>query len=74
MKAAQFTRFGGPQVIEIVDAPVPLPDGGEVLIRVAASSMNSVDVAPREGRLGFVAGRSFPRGVGIDAFGIIESI
>jgi NADPH:quinone reductase-like Zn-dependent oxidoreductase len=74
VKSAQFHRFGGPGVIEIVEAPVPEVKAGEVLIRVAASSVNAVDASHRAGKLGFVAGRRFPQGLGIDAVGRVEKL
>jgi NADPH:quinone reductase-like Zn-dependent oxidoreductase len=73
MRSAQFHRFGGPSVIEIADVAVPRPGAGEVLIRVAAVSVNSVDAAHRSGRLGAAAGSRFPHGLGIDAVGTVES-
>ena len=35
MKAIQITRFGGPDVLEMAEIPVPQPGTGQVLIRVA---------------------------------------
>ncbi|GAB3618496.1 NADP-dependent oxidoreductase [Okibacterium endophyticum] len=74
MKSAQFRRFGDPSVIEIADADVPRPDAGEMLIRVAAMSVNSVDAAHRSGKLGFIAGTRLPQGLGIDAVGTVEKV
>jgi NADPH:quinone reductase-like Zn-dependent oxidoreductase len=74
MRAAQITRFDGPSAIEMVDVPIPDPSAGEVLIRVAATSVNSVDVAHRQGTLAFVTGRRFPQGIGVDAVGTVERL
>ncbi|MGP3535687.1 NADP-dependent oxidoreductase [Microbacterium sp. RD1] len=74
MKTAQFARYGDEGVIEIVDAPIPRPGPAEVLLRVTASSVNSVDIAHRAGAMGLVTGRTFPQGLGVDAVGRIESV
>ncbi|RWZ52699.1 NADP-dependent oxidoreductase [Labedella phragmitis] len=74
MKAAQFVRFGDPGVIDVVDAAVPTPGEGEVLIRVAASSVNAVDASHRSGELGLITRRRFPQGLGVDAVGRIEGV
>jgi NADPH:quinone reductase-like Zn-dependent oxidoreductase len=36
MKAAQFSRFGGPEVLEIVELPDPQAGPGEIRIAVRA--------------------------------------
>ncbi|RZS57523.1 NADPH:quinone reductase-like Zn-dependent oxidoreductase [Microcella putealis] len=43
MKAVVARRYGGPEALEIVDAPVPEPAEGQVRVRVAASSVNPLD-------------------------------
>jgi len=50
MRAAWITRAGGPEVLEVIDAPRPLPREGELLIRVHASALNRADIMQREGR------------------------
>lgn len=51
MRAAQLRRFGPPsEVLEIAEAPLPEPRPREVLVRVAASSVNPADLARMEGR------------------------
>lgn len=40
---------GGPEVLQLVERPVPVPGPGEVLIRVAAAGVNRPDVAQRKG-------------------------
>jgi NADPH:quinone reductase-like Zn-dependent oxidoreductase len=73
MLAAQITRFGDWRTVSLSDVPIPTPRRGEVLVRVAASSINSVDVAHREGRLGPLAGRRMPQGLGIDLVGTVQT-
>lgn len=76
MRAAQFTHFGDHGVIRVVEVATPVPARGssEVLVRVATTSVNSVDVAHREGRLRMLAGRRFPQGLGIDLVGTVEAL
>lgn len=50
MRAAVITRPGGPEVLEILDVPRPLPRDGEVLVRVRASALNRADLLQRQGR------------------------
>ena len=50
MRAVDPARFGGPEVLELVERPVPRPGPDEVLIRVGAAGINRPDVLQREGR------------------------
>ena len=56
MRAAVVTRFGGPEVLEILDVPRPLPRDGELLVRVHASALNRADIMQRQGRYPAPAG------------------
>src|SRR5713101_4518793 len=49
MKAIRYNRFGGPEVLEYVDVPVPSPDAGEVLIETRAVGVNFSDIRERLG-------------------------
>jgi NADPH:quinone reductase len=48
MRAIQITEFGGPEVLELVDLPVPEPGEDEALIRVTRSGINFADTHQRE--------------------------
>jgi NADPH:quinone reductase len=50
MKAVQFDRFGGPEVLEVVDVPAPVAGPEEVVVRVRASGVNLSDALMRENR------------------------
>ena len=50
MKAIRFHEFGGPEVLSLDDVPDPRPKDGEVLVRVASSGVNPVDISRRAGR------------------------
>lgn len=48
MRAVQQTEFGGPEVLQVVDLPIPEPGPGEVLIEVSCIGMNFADTHTRE--------------------------
>jgi len=50
MKAIQVKQVGGPEVMELVDLPVPEPKANEAVVKMAASGVNFIDVYFREGR------------------------
>ena len=50
MKAIQVKQTGGPEVMELVELPVPVPKANEVAVKLAASGINFIDVYHREGR------------------------
>jgi NADPH2:quinone reductase len=50
MRAIQISRTGGPEVLELVDLPMPAPAAGQVLVRLHAAGVNFIDTYLREGR------------------------
>jgi NADPH2:quinone reductase len=50
MKAIQVARVGGPEVLTLVDIPVPDPKPNEALVQINAAGVNFIDVYFREGR------------------------
>lgn len=51
MKAIRVQRTGGPEVMELVEMPVPPPKPNEALIKVAVAGVNSIDRQFRDGSL-----------------------
>ena len=49
MKAQILNSFGGPQSFELRDVPKPVPQAGQVLVRVHATSINPLDYQVRRG-------------------------
>jgi NADPH2:quinone reductase len=43
MRAVQITRFGGPEVLDIVDVPEPTPGPGQQLYDVSTAGLNCAD-------------------------------
>jgi NADPH:quinone reductase-like Zn-dependent oxidoreductase len=70
MKAVEFSRFGGPEVLEIVDLPEPHPGPGEVRIAVRAAGVNASDWKKRQGLMD----QELPQTLGHEAAGIIDEL
>jgi NADPH:quinone reductase len=74
MRAVGFTEFGDPSVLHIVTVPKPSPRPGQVLVKVAAATVNPTDLGFRAG------GRALPPGVeppyiaGMDLAGVIDAV
>ena len=43
MRTVQITRFGGPEVLDVVDVPEPVPGDGQKLYDVATAGINFAD-------------------------------
>src|SRR5215208_4082461 len=70
MRAIQQTHFGGPEVLELVDLPVPEPGEGEVLIRVSRAGMNFADTHQRHND--YLAAQQLPLVPGGEVAGVRE--
>jgi NADPH:quinone reductase-like Zn-dependent oxidoreductase len=73
MKAIGVTEFGGPEVLRVLDLPVPQAGPGEILIRVHAATVNPVDAMVREG-MAFVDDAEPPYIPGMEAVGVVEQV
>jgi NADPH:quinone reductase-like Zn-dependent oxidoreductase len=74
MKAIRIHQFGGPEVMQLDQIPVPEPGADEVLIRVYASSVNPVDWKIREGQRKEKFPGKLPLTMGWDVSGIITEV
>ncbi len=74
MKALRFHSYGGPEVLQIDDAPIPEPGPGEVLVRVSGSGINPIDWKIREGKAKERFPVTFPSTVGFEFSGTIEKL
>jgi NADPH2:quinone reductase len=70
MRAIQQFEFGGPEVLQLVDVPVPSPEPQQVLIRVARAGINFADTHQRED--GYVQRQSLPLTPGSEVAGVRE--
>ncbi|MFN3642046.1 MAG: NAD(P)H-quinone oxidoreductase [Gemmobacter sp.] len=72
MRAVVITAPGGPAVLELADAPVPVPGHGQILIRIAYAGVNRPDVAQRQGTYAPPPGASpLP---GLEAAGTVAAV
>jgi NADPH:quinone reductase-like Zn-dependent oxidoreductase len=74
MRAIAYSRFGGPDVLELVDLPAPKVGPDSVLVRVRATSVNPVDWVVREGHLDGLMDTVFPVVPGWDVAGVVEQV
>jgi NADPH:quinone reductase-like Zn-dependent oxidoreductase len=74
MKAIVVHEYGGPGVLKFEDYPDPVPGPGEVLVRVAAASVNPIDYKRRAGLTNDFYPIHFPGLIGIDMAGTVVKI
>jgi NADPH:quinone reductase-like Zn-dependent oxidoreductase len=74
MKAVVVHQYGGPEVLKFEDYPDPVPGPGEVLVRVAASSVNPIDYKRRAGLTKDFYPLQFPGLIGIDMAGTVARL
>jgi NADPH:quinone reductase len=75
VRAVAFHRFGGPEVLEVAELPVPEPGPGEVRIRVAAATVNPTDIGLRSGRRSAELSRFSPPYVpGMELAGVVDAV
>jgi NADPH2:quinone reductase len=72
MRAIDPEAPGGPEVLRLVERPVPHPAAGEVLIRVAAAGVNRPDVLQRKG--GYPPPPGAPSIPGLEVAGTIVAV
>ena len=69
-QAIQIARFGGPDVMQMVDVPVGEPGPGEIRIRHHAIGLNFIDVYQRTG----LYPNALPLNLGMEGAGIVEAV
>lgn len=72
MKAIQLSRFGGPEVLGVVDLPTPVPGRGEALIRIRAAGINFFEVLMRQDR--YAVTPELPMVPGVEVTGVVEAL
>jgi len=71
MKAIVVHQYGGPEVLKFEDYPDPVPGSGEVLVQVAAASVNPIDYKRRAGLTKDFYPLQFPGLIGVDIAGTV---
>jgi len=74
MKAVRFDRYGGIEVLQVAEVPMPEPSHNEALVKVKAASINPGEAKIREGLLHAMWPATFPSGEGSDLAGIVAKI
>ncbi len=74
MKAIVVHQYGGPEVLRFEDYPDPVPGPGEVLVRVAAASVNPIDYKRRAGLTKDFYPLQFPGLIGVDVAGTVSGM
>lgn len=74
MKAIVIHGYGSPEVLKYEDYQDPVPGPGDVLVKVAASSVNPFDFKVRSGAMKDFIPLTFPAILGIDVSGTVESV
>lgn len=70
MRAIQFSEFGGPEVMHVVEVSDPHPAAGQIRVSVRAVGINPVDWKVRSGMMG----GDLPQFTGRDAAGIVDEV
>ena len=70
MKAIQFSRFGGPEVLELVELPDPHPGPGQIRVAVRAAAINPIDWKVRSGMMG----GELPQTTGREVAGVVDEV
>lgn len=79
MKAIYFDQYGPPEVLSLREVPTPVPQAGEVLVKVRASSVNAADwhimrADPFLARLMFGLFKPRFHFLGLDVAGVVEAV
>jgi NADPH2:quinone reductase len=82
MKAIRIHAYGGPDVMQLEELPMPVPGPEQALVRVHAASVNFLDIQKRRGELvgqafyhRAVGGEpEFPATLGSQGVGVVEAI
>ena len=74
MKAVYLERFGGPEVLQYGDLPDPVAGPGEIVVDVAAASVNAADWKFRAGQYARHSGAKFPLIPGRDFSGSVSAL
>lgn len=74
MKAVQFSEYGGPEVLKLVEVDEPHAGPGQVRIAVRTAGVNPAEWKIRAGYFQELMPVEFPAGVGFEAAGIVDEV
>ena len=73
-RAVRFDKYGGLEVLQVVEVDRPTPGPGQVLVRVKAAGINPGETSIRKGVFADRWPSTFPSGQGSDLAGIVEEV
>lgn len=73
-RAVQYSRFGGPEVLEVTEREDPVPGEGQVRLAVRAAAVNPLDWKLRTGGMARGDAPPAPRIPGFDLAGTVEAV
>jgi NADPH:quinone reductase-like Zn-dependent oxidoreductase len=73
-RAVRFDKYGGIEVLQVVEVDRPIPGPGKVLVRVKAAGINPGEAAIRQGVFADRWPSTFPSGQGSDLAGVVEEV
>jgi NADPH:quinone reductase-like Zn-dependent oxidoreductase len=73
-RAVRFEKYGGVEVLQVVEVDRPVPGQGKVLVRVKAAGINPGEASIRKGLFADRWPSTFPSGQGSDLAGIVEEL
>ena len=74
MKAVQFSEYGGPEVLRVVEVDEPHAGQRQVRIAVRTVGVNPSDWKRRAGQYRDFHPATFPSGVGVEAAGFVDEV
>lgn len=74
MRRLEYDRYGGPDTVHLASFTLPPPAADEIVVQVAAASINPMDWKLRSGQMKVVTGSGFPRAMGSDFAGTVEAV
>lgn len=76
MRAIRIEAYGGPEVLQHVDLPVPQPGAGQLLVKMHHAGINFMDIHTRQGK--YAKSRSYPVRLpctlGMEGAGVVEAV
>jgi len=73
-RAVRFDKYGGLEVLQVVEVDRPVPGPGKVLVRVKAAGINPGEASIRKGMFADRWPSTFPSGQGSDLAGVVEEV
>ncbi|CAN3129621.1 NADP-dependent oxidoreductase [Mycobacterium sp. smrl_JER01] len=73
-RTIEFSGYGGPEVLRVVDAPIPDAGPGQVQVAVRAAGVNPIDAKIMQGFMREVMPLTLPAGLGSDVAGVVKQV